>query len=414
MGEDSERFSSQLEDMQQSLKETRQDLREVDHRISELQTGVGRTFEDILKFFKRREVLQFLGPPPAQGIDAQQLNQSIRNLCLGQTQEEILDRFLKQSAPYIDRALLFLEKDGCYIPWKSMGFETKQVEGVVASEPDDPIVRSAQEQRILYYADGSEDVFGWVTEVGERPATCVCVPMVFADGRVPLVLYADSDQPISVNSLELLSHLTVLVLKNHYLQCLIETGFQAGQTPAEALPVGPSDLPDHAASSQEKQPLEDESTSQLGQEAASPKRRGLRAADGSDAESEGTNLGETAAPSPDSVKEGEAEEQPATDESTKHRVDAQQLARLLVTEIRLHNREKLAQGRRFSDIYRRLRTDIDRGRDLYSKTVPPSSEPARDYFHEEVVKALALGNESILGKDYPGLERDPQPVETSS
>ncbi len=462
MDEDRDRFSSQLKDLQQSLKQTRQGLREVDRRISQLKTEVGAMFEAILEFFKRREVVQFLDPLPAQGIDLEQLNQNIRNLCLGQTQEEILDRFLKQSAPYVDRALLFLEKDGRYTPWKSMGFELRHVEGVVAFEPDDPIVRSAQQQRILYRADGIEDVFGWLTQAGERPATCVCVPMVFGDGRVPLVLYADSDRAISINSLELLSHLTVLVLKNHYLQYLIETGAQAGQTTAEDPPVNRSQLVDREASPPENRPLGNGPATQLKE--ASHKERSVRMVETSGAQPEKTSLGETGAepgqdgelgleeppkqsetqgltivpfekaaagesspattradakemtagPVPDQLKEGAPGEKPAADQLRKCAVEAKQLARLLVAEIRLHNPDQLHRGRRFSDLYQRLRTDVDRGREIYSKTVDPLLGSERDYFHEELVKALALGDESILGDDYPGFEPNPKPVETTS
>jgi hypothetical protein len=47
----------------------------------------------------------------------------------------------------------------------------------------------------------------------------VCIPLVFGDS-VPVVLYADSSASIPLDSLEMLTHLGVLVLKNHYLQRL--------------------------------------------------------------------------------------------------------------------------------------------------------------------------------------------------
>jgi hypothetical protein len=65
-------------------------------------------------------------------------------------------------------------------------------------------------------------VFPWLREAGEIPETSICVPLVFND-YVPLVLYGDSTSPIALDSLELLSHLTVLILKNHYLQMLLDS-----------------------------------------------------------------------------------------------------------------------------------------------------------------------------------------------
>ncbi|GAB4220434.1 MAG: hypothetical protein Kow001_02340 [Acidobacteriota bacterium] len=82
--------------------------------------------------------------------------------------------------------------------------------------------------------------------------------------------------------------------------------------------------------------------------------------------------------------------------------EAHRFARLLVVEIKLYNEEEVEEGRRQGDLYRRLKTDIDRSRDMYEKRARPIVKVDTDYLHEELVRILALGDPGLLGPDYPG------------
>lgn len=82
--------------------------------------------------------------------------------------------------------------------------------------------------------------------------------------------------------------------------------------------------------------------------------------------------------------------------------DARRFARLLVSEIKLYNEQKVKEGRDASDIYERLREAIDRSREMYDKRVQPPVAARFDYFHYEVVSTLAEGDENKLGGSYPG------------
>jgi hypothetical protein len=82
--------------------------------------------------------------------------------------------------------------------------------------------------------------------------------------------------------------------------------------------------------------------------------------------------------------------------------DARRFARLLVSEIKLYNEQKVREGRTQSDIYERLREDIDRSRQMYDKRVAPPVAARFDYFHLELVNTLAEGDQSKLGHSYPG------------
>ncbi|HKY28474.1 MAG TPA: hypothetical protein VJM12_11100 [Pyrinomonadaceae bacterium] len=82
--------------------------------------------------------------------------------------------------------------------------------------------------------------------------------------------------------------------------------------------------------------------------------------------------------------------------------DARRFARLLVSEIKLYNEQKVIDGRQGHDLYDRLREYIDRSRDMYDKRVKPEVAQKYDYFHHELVSTLAEGDSSRLGNSYPG------------
>lgn len=82
--------------------------------------------------------------------------------------------------------------------------------------------------------------------------------------------------------------------------------------------------------------------------------------------------------------------------------DARRFARLLVSEIKLYNEKKVTEGREAGDLYERLREAIDRSREMYDKRVQPPVAEKFDYFHYELVNALAEGDAARLGSSYPG------------
>lgn len=93
------------------------------------------------------------------------------------------------------------------------------------------------------------------------------------------------------------------------------------------------------------------------------------------------------------------------EEDRRDHNNARRFARLLVSEIKLYNPEKLREGRDERDIYDRLRDAIDRSRKMYDERVKPPVAGTFDYFHYELVNDLAEGDESKLGPTYPGARR---------
>jgi len=90
------------------------------------------------------------------------------------------------------------------------------------------------------------------------------------------------------------------------------------------------------------------------------------------------------------------------DEERRLHNDARRFARLLISEIKLYNEQKVAEGRIEHDLYDRLREYIDRSREMYDKRVKAEVASRYDYFHGELVNTLAEGDVSKLGANYPG------------
>ena len=91
-----------------------------------------------------------------------------------------------------------------------------------------------------------------------------------------------------------------------------------------------------------------------------------------------------------------------TEDERRLHNDARRFARLLVSEIKLYNEQKVKEGRDGNDLYERLREAIDRSREMYDKRVQPPVAAKFDYFHYELVSNLAEGDSNKLGTSYPG------------
>lgn len=90
------------------------------------------------------------------------------------------------------------------------------------------------------------------------------------------------------------------------------------------------------------------------------------------------------------------------EEERQYHNAARRFARLLVSEIKLYNEQKVREGCEASDLYDRLKEAIDRSREMYEKRVHGPVAERFDYFNYELVNNLAQGDESKLGGSYPG------------
>jgi hypothetical protein len=377
------------------------------------------------------------------------IKQALPEIAAGVGQEGILDAFLDQVGRVVNRAIVFTEKNGRFEAWRSKGFPANALASLVVDDPKDPIMAVATTRQMVYREQAPADARPSLGDAGQLPHAFVAIPLVF-DEYVPVILYADSDGSIDADYLEALSYLTALVLKNNSLQQLsagqpaaapvvpapepakkaapapppppVRVAAPAPPPPVRAVEPTPPPRPvkpvEPAPPPPPVKPVEP-LTFDLVEEEPAPQT--TAAEDWEIPES----MREERAPAPIKVvATPAARPQPAapapppapaapvaaappvpdlsTEEAEKYNNEARRFARLLVSEIKLYNEDEVYNGRQNSDLYLRLKRDVDRSRDMYEKRVHPAIAKSTDHFHEELIRILAREDASLMGPAYPG------------
>lgn len=81
---------------------------------------------------------------------------------------------------------------------------------------------------------------------------------------------------------------------------------------------------------------------------------------------------------------------------------AQRIVRVRVAEIRLNHDAAVRSGRLERDLYGALQSLIDASRDEFLREFAGGNPSMPDYFHLELLRTLANGDEELLGPEYPG------------
>ncbi len=84
-------------------------------------------------------------------------------------------------------------------------------------------------------------------------------------------------------------------------------------------------------------------------------------------------------------------------EDVKRHEKAKRIARVIINDIRNYNPDKLAEGIRQGNILKTLGVEIERGRQLYIKRVPPDIAKITNYYRENLIKLLADGRPELFG-----------------
>ena len=212
-----------------SSQTLRDSLAEIQEKLAAIESQLKTTKKDIESRLKALQGPRQAGEDPpavtpdnpsvAPGLELGRVNAATQKLATGETQEQILATYLGEAQAFMNRGVLFLKDEERYVPWKAIGFGLEQVQPVEAHDQGHPIIRAARQRKIIISGEDLDQTFPWLKQSGEPPHMAVCLPLVFKD-LVPVVLYADSSDSIALDSLELLTQLAVLILKNHYLQRL--------------------------------------------------------------------------------------------------------------------------------------------------------------------------------------------------
>ena len=397
----------------------------------------------------REQKLSGASAVPAAPADLSGLRRGIDELKDQRTQSDVLSSLLRNAAQFADRAVLFVIKGDQAIAWRMCEAQDpgnlQTVSGVAVPLAGLTVVSQAARSHSAETSSGTRSEDSVLIEQLRGDAQQLAALPLTVRGKVVAVLYLDSAWPhqdaIRLDALEVLTQVAGMAVDLASPRAMrpaqvstpaveavqaAEPAPPAETAPAEPEPEEPSYVPQvetQPAPQVEAQapeaPVEEPSASVA--EIAEVSAPAVEAAP----EPEIALREESAAPPPPieaPVETPVFTEQYSTplgrsrrygtpeadlpvqvsDEERRLHNDARRFARLLVSEIKLYNEQKVSDGRNQGDIYDRLRDDIDRSRQMYDKRVAPPVAARHDYFHQELVNTLAEGDPAKLGGSYPG------------
>ena len=396
----------------------------------------------------REQKLSGAAPTPPAPADLSLLKDAIDDIKNQRTQSDVLGALLRNSAQFADRAVLFVIKSDQAIAWRmceaSNRNDLQAVSGVALPLSGSTVISQAARAAATETSSGTRaDDGSLVEQLGGEAQQLAAVPLVVRK-KVVAVLYADSAWPhreaIQLDALEVLTQVGAIAIElvssaraaqppqvttpTEKTASEIESAPAASETSeaaeesayapqVEPAPEGEYVEPTRAEVTAETEEAAAETPIVEAQPEVAPEPEALAVEEPPTVEApppaaqpvEPVFTAQYATPLGSSRRYGSADAELPVDVSDEERRlhnDARRFARLLVSEIKLYNEQKVNEGRNQGDIYERLREDIDRSRQMYEKRVAPPVAARHDYFHQELVNTLAEGDPAKLGNSYPG------------
>ena len=358
------------------------------------------------------------------GADIALLRDSVAELDGQRTQAEVLNALVARAANFAPRVVLFVVKGGNAVAWAARGLDdptaNTSIRGTSIALESDTVLRAALNSQQTFY--GSPDLqsenqglFGRLGKI--HPQRVLTVPLKVR-GKTAALIYADSAErgevATNVEAIELLAHTAGLVVELVSLRARMSEAAQPAKQPATPPPAAtPPTVAEPVAAPPPPVAEPVAAPSAAVRSGALPETHHASSDFITQPEPSGdlpppaeapTYFRPTTEPTDPTLQaptSAMSTSGPLGEEEKAHN-DARRFARLLVSEIKLYNEQKVAEGRRGGDLYDRLKEDIDRSRQMYEKRVTPVVATKFDYFYDELVSTLAEGDPSKLGSDCPG------------
>ncbi len=353
------------------------------------------------------------------------LNRAMRDISLQRSQVDILTCYLNQASLFAPRVALFVIKVGNIVGWQARGFEgefnNESIKSLMFSGEQDTFLRRVYESKIALKEStaSNPDILEVASKFGPIAPDNVCsIPLVVRDKTVA-ILYADSglipDRPIEISSLEALT--TVVCLTVELGSARTKLGIKPlGPAAPETHPKSPTPAPASAASSTQESVSSSQAFARHATEEVKEKSQVAEALLGFESVQAvpvpqtspappfpaSTSISPETRTAVSSTSYSAASVQQTDESEQKLHNEARRFARLLVSEIKLYNEQKVQDGRRDKNLYDLLRDDIDKSREMYEKRVAANVAVRKDYFFEELVKILADNHSEALGSNCPG------------
>ena len=456
-------FQDELSQLQSQFNEALTRLQERSSNAAQADNSVAFSISEYMRAAHERGISEAASATTRikSSSDMAILKAAIEDLDDQRSQAEILNTLVNRAASFAPRVVFFVIKNEQATAWRARGLE-----GTIGDEAarsislpvtsDTPISDVTKSKATWSGSPGAnaEDHLLLGKLGGDPPQRMVAVPLTVR-GKAVAVLYADSagldTDAINLEALESLVRVAGMAVE------LLATtrpapaarperaeGSQTAAQPAEAAPAPEPQTAEvraeEAAVEEAPQPPEAEKSApqptpswETGEQPAESPAMEAAPAEAAAEPSEATEIvgagpnapaeaaesapatpqptGAPAAPGQYSAPLGTSRRYGAADldlpievkeDERRLHNDARRFARLLVSEIKLYNEQKVKEGRTQGNLYERLREDIDRSRQMYDKRVAPPVAARYDYFHQELVNTLAEGDAGKLGEGYPG------------
>ena len=392
VGEVRERLNQQVSSQAEQLGRLEQAVQEMREQHRKLEEAIQSQLDVLAKF--EPPAL----PPAEPGSGApegalESLLGSVRNLITATLPEQVLSVLTEEAEQMGVRAATFDVRGKAAWGASAHGFgatlSEKVFHGLVVPLSQDTPFRQVYETggHMDLKAEGLKKNRNIMDKFKPGPDEAILLLPIRSAGSVSAIFYADpggKGTPLPVDGLKILSEFAGAQLDR---LMALGGGIQV-EAPPEAAEIPQAEVSEEPAPEiLEAEPVEAEPVEAAAEATSEPSQPEAPPAE--------------APPPPPPPAAGIDLSQLSEEEQKVHK-DAKRFAKLLVSEIELYNKAKVADGRKNADLYKRLKTDIERSRQTFDKRFGKTAAKQFDYFHDEIVRTLAGNDASLLGADYPG------------
>ena len=399
------------ERIRESLRGQAEQLRKFDESLKGLLAGHEQLESETSHQFKELETIEFPAPP----VSLEAVLAAVRNLITATLPEQVFGTLAEEASQMGVRAVVFDVRGKAAWGASAHGFGPRLTEQALRSMVVSLNINTPFRQ--VYetggHFEGNSDALKKNRNVLDRldpnSGDSILLLPIRSAGAVAAIFYSDSAGKgalIPRDALQILAEFAGAQLDR--LMALSGGLPAAAAEDTESTPQSAPAAPETVEATEE---LTEESTVEASHESEVLPPQ---------AEATALITEEVLSPPPASPAESPAAEPPAESPSVpatraagfdvsqlseadqKTHKDARRFAKLLVSEIELYNKAKVAEGRRNKDLYTRLRLDIDRSRQTFEKRFGKTVGKQFDYFHDELVRTLTANDPSLLGSEYPG------------
>ncbi len=351
--------------------------------VQELQPAVGKNQE--------------AGQPASsagQGSTPPQLLKAISSIHQATAQKEILAALLDGVSGFCSRTALFVVRSGAAVGWQGRGFSNPDaVKNFALGMNSSFAAKALQEKKVQSGPSAGMDKHFLDAVGAPEQDQALMLPLVLKE-KVAGLLYADAGPKggkLDAAAVEML-----VLSAGLWLEVVTLRRSTTGTAPAQegVVEQAPVSAKTEPVAVQQATPAVVAPPAPVPVVAPEPEPpKAMAAAAGA------TTSPVQAPPSeaPPSEAPGAADGGMSDEEVHKK---AKRFAKLLVDEIKLYNKDKVAEGRKKKDLYSRLKEDIDKSRATYDKRYGKTAAAEAKYFDHEIVRILAENDKSLLGANY--------------